>query len=140
METDEIPEIVAQFARGAENALAANFDGIELHGAFGYLIDRFLQDGSNQRSDRYGGSVENRARFLLEIVNAVTAVWGSDRVGVKLSPSNTFYGMADSDARATFGYVLQALNPKNLAYVHLMEPNENDGIRQEGLARGSEPE
>ncbi|MEO0947444.1 MAG: alkene reductase [Cyanobacteria bacterium J06641_5] len=126
LETEEIPEIVAQFARGAENAWAAGFDGIELHGAFGYLIDRFLQDGSNQRSDRYGGMVENRVRFLLEIVDVVTAVWGSDRVGIKLSPSNTFYGMVDANARATFGYVLQALSPKNLAYVHLMEPNEKD--------------
>jgi len=79
LETHEIPEIVEQFRKGAENALAAGFDGIELHGAFGYLIDQFLQDGSNQRTDEYGGSIENRARFLLEVVEAVASVWGADR-------------------------------------------------------------
>ena len=98
----------------------------ELHGAFGYLIDQFLQDGSNQRTDEYGGSVENRARFLLEVVEAVTSVWGGDRVGIKLSPSNTFYGISDSNSAATFSYVINALNDFNLAYVHLMEPNEQD--------------
>lgn len=126
LETDEIPGIVAQFRQGAENAKTAGFDGVELHGAFGYLIDQFLQDGSNQRTDEYGGSIENRARFLLEVVDAVTSVWNSDRVGIKLSPSNTFYGMGDSDPKATFSYVLQALNQRGLAYVHLMEPNEKD--------------
>ena len=126
LETEEIPEIVQQFRQGAENAIAAGFDGVELHGAFGYLIDEFLQDGSNQRSDIYGGSVENRARFLLEVMDAVTSVWGSDRVGIKLSPSNTFYGMQDSKPKATFSYVIDALNRYNLAYIHLMEPNEQD--------------
>jgi N-ethylmaleimide reductase len=126
LEKSEISEIVEQFRVGAENAKAANFDGIELHGAFGYLIDQFLQDGSNQRTDEYGGSIENRARFLLEIVEAVSSVWGAERVGVKLSPSNTFYGMVDSNPQATFSYVLEALNAISLAYVHLMEPNETD--------------
>ena len=97
-----------------------------MHGAFGYLIDQFLQDGSNQRQDKYGGSIENRARFLLEVVAAVTQVWSSDRVGIKLSPSNTFYGMSDSDPKAIFAYVIEALNSYNLAYIHLMEPNEID--------------
>lgn len=124
LETSEIPEIVEQFRIGAVNANQAGFDGIELHGAFGYLIDQFLQDGSNQRQDQYGGSIENRVRFLLEIVAAVTKV--SDRVGIKLSPSNTFYGMFDSDPKATFSYVIKALNDHNLAYIHLMEPNEVD--------------
>lgn len=124
LETEEIPEIVAQFRKGAENAMKAGFDGVELHGAFGYLIDQFLQDGSNQRSDIYGGSIENRARFLLEVMDAVTGVWGSDRVGIKLSPSNTFYGMQDSNPKATFTYVIDALNRYSLAYIHLMEPNE----------------
>lgn len=126
LETHEIPEIVEQFRKGAENAMTAGFDGIELHGAFGYLIDQFLQDGSNQRTDEYGGSIENRAKFLLEVVAAVASVWGADRVGIKLSPSNTFYGMYDSNPQATFSYVLNALNRFNLAYVHLMEPNEVD--------------
>ncbi|BAZ15337.1 NADH:flavin oxidoreductase/NADH oxidase [Calothrix sp. NIES-4071] len=92
----------------------------------GYLIDQFLQDGSNQRTDEYGGSIENRARFLLEVIAAVSSVWGADRVGIKLSPSNTFYGMFDSNPQATFSYVLEALSSANLAYVHLMEPNEVD--------------
>ncbi len=126
LEKDEITEIVEQFRSGAENAKTARFDGVELHGAFGYLIDQFLQDGSNQRTDEYGGSVENRARFLLEVVEAVSGVWGAERVGIKLSPSNTFYGMVDSNPQATFGYILEALNPKGLAYVHLMEPNQID--------------
>lgn len=133
LETEEIPEIVAQFGKGAENAMEAGFDGVELHGAFGYLIDQFLQDGSNQRSDIYGGSVENRARFLLEVVEAVTGVWGSDRVGIKLSPSNTFYGMQDSNPKATFSYVIDALNRYHLAYIHLMEPNEQDLATREVL-------
>lgn len=126
LETHEIPEIVEQFRKGAENAMTAGFDGVELHGAFGYLIDQFLQDGSNQRTDEYGGSIENRARFLLDVVAAVASVWGADRVGIKLSPSNTFYGMHDSNPKATFSYVLNALNSFNLAYVHLMEPNDVD--------------
>ena len=126
LETHEIPEIVEQFRKGAENAMTAGFDGVELHGAFGYLIDQFLQDGSNQRTDEYGGSIENRAKFLLDVVAAVASVWGADRVGIKLSPSNTFYGMYDSNPQATFSYVLNALNRFNLAYVHLMEPNEVD--------------
>ncbi len=126
LETEEIPLIVAQFRQGAVNAITAGFDGVELHGAFGYLIDQFLQSGSNHRSDQYGGSLENRARFLLEVVEAVSSVCGSDRVGIKLSPSNTFYGIFDTDPQATFTYVLSALSSLNLAYVHLMEPNEED--------------
>ncbi|MEM8779236.1 MAG: alkene reductase [Cyanobacteria bacterium P01_G01_bin.49] len=126
LETDEIGEIVEQFRQGARNAKEAGFDGVELHGAFGYLIDQFLQDVSNQRTDRYGGSIANRTRFLLGIVTAIVEVWGDNRVGIKLSPSNTFYGMGDSNAQATFGYVINTLNDFNLAYIHLMEPNEMD--------------
>jgi N-ethylmaleimide reductase len=126
LETEEIPEIVDRFKQAAKNAIDAGFDGVELHGAFGYLIDQFLQDGSNQRNDRYGGSIENRARFLLEAIAAVVEVWGSDRVGIKLSPSNTFYGMYDSDPLATFGYVIENLDRVPLAYIHLMEPAEVD--------------
>jgi N-ethylmaleimide reductase len=126
LEIQEIPEIVQQFRQGAENALAAGFDGVELHGAFGYLIDQFLQDCSNQRTDEYGGSVQNRARFMLEVVEAVASVWGASRVGIKLSPSNTYYGMGDSNPQETFGYAIDALNQFGLAYLHLMEPNETD--------------
>lgn len=126
LETSEISEIIAQFRQAAINAKQAGFDGVELHGAFGYLIDQFLQDGSNQRQDKYGGSIENRARFLLEVVEAVTQVWRDDCVGIRLSPSNTFYGMVDSDSQATFSYVIKALNNFKLAYIHLMEANEVD--------------
>ncbi|PSB12526.1 alkene reductase [Pleurocapsa sp. CCALA 161] len=126
LETSEISEIIAQFRQATVNAKQAGFDGVELHGAFGYLIDQFLQDGSNQRQDKYGGSIENRARFLLEVVEAVTQVWRGDCIGIKLSPSNTFYGMVDSDPQATFSYVIKALNNFNLAYIHLMEANEVD--------------
>lgn len=126
LETHEILEIVEQFRQGAENAMAAGFDGVELHGAFGYLIEQFLEDGSNQRTDEYGGPIENRARFLLEVVEAVASVWGADRVGIKISPSNTYYGMYDSNPKATFGYAIDALNRFGLAYLHLMEPDQND--------------
>lgn len=126
LETHEIPGIVEDFRKAAQNALTAGFDGVEFHGAFGYLIDQFLQDGSNQRTDQYGGTIENRARFLLELVEAVTKVWSGNRVGVRLSPSNTFYGMVDSDSKAIFSYVIDALNRFNLAYLHLMEPNQQD--------------
>lgn len=133
LETHQILEIVEQFRQAAQNAKEAGFDGIELHGAFGYLIDQFLQDGSNQRTDKYGGSIENRVRFLLEIVDAVTKVWGGGKVGIKLSPSSTFYGMFDSNPKATFTYLLEALNSFDLAYVHLMEPNEMDLTTREVL-------
>ncbi len=130
---DEIPKIVDQFHQGAKNAKQAGFDGVELHGAFGYLIDQFLQDGSNQRTDAYGGSVENRVRFPLEVVDTVIDVWGVKRVGIKLSPSNTFYGMFDSNPQETFGHLLSQLNSLPLAYVHLMEPNDIDLNHREVL-------
>lgn len=123
---EEIPLIVQDFRSAAENARTAGFDGVELHGAFGYLPDQFLQSATNRRSDAYGGSVANRARFMLEVVDALTGVWGPDRVGVKLSPSNRFYGMYDDDPDATFGYVIDAFNDARLAYVHLMQPNSAD--------------
>ncbi|MBI4785124.1 MAG: alkene reductase [Oscillatoriophycideae cyanobacterium NC_groundwater_1537_Pr4_S-0.65um_50_18] len=122
LELDEIPGIVADYRQAAENALTAGFDGVEVHGANGYLLDQFLQDGSNHRTDAYGGSIENRARLLLEVMEAVVGVWGSDRVGVRLSPSGTFNDMADSDPTALFGYVISALNRFDLAYLHLVEP------------------
>jgi N-ethylmaleimide reductase len=96
--------------------LAAGFDGVEVHGANGYLPDQFLQDGSNSRTDAYGGSVARRARFLLEVVEAVVAVWGAGRVGVRLSPSGTYGSMRDSDPETTFAYVAERLNEFQLAY------------------------
>ena len=119
--TDEIAAVVAQFRRGAELAKEAGFDGVEIHGANGYLIDQFLRDGTNRRTDRYGGSVENRVRFLLEVTEAVVAVWGADRVGVRLSPLGAFNGMSDSDPASTFGAAVEALGGFGLAYLHLVE-------------------
>jgi len=133
LEIEEIPVIVEQFRQGANYALEAGFDGVEVHGANGYLLDQFLRDGTNHRTDRYGGSVENRARLLLEVTQAAVEVWGSDKVGVRLSPSSTFNDMGDSDPKATFSYVVQALNPFNLAYLHLLEPSEAD-LRYGGTA------
>lgn len=122
----QINDIVTDFTNAAQNAKNAGFDGVELHGAFGYLPDEFLQDGSNKRTDSYGGSIANRARFMLEIVEGLIGVWGSHRVGVKLSPSNRVNGMFDSNARDTFGYVIATLNAMNVGYIHLMEPSEKD--------------
>jgi N-ethylmaleimide reductase len=124
----EILEIVEQFQIGAKNAIAAGFDGVEIHSANGYLLDQFLQDGSNQRSDEYGGSVENRARLLLAVVQAVVEVWGQEKVGVRLSPSSAFNDMQDSDPTATFSYVADALNQFGLAYLHVIEPRIQGNI------------
>ena len=132
LEIEEIPGIIEQFRQGAKNALAAGFDGVEIHSANGYLLDQFLRDGTNRRTDTYGGSIENRARLLLDVTQAVVKVWGSDRVGVRLSPSNTFNDMSDSAPRVTFGYAVQALNTFNLAYLHLVEPSEAD-LRHGGI-------
>lgn len=121
LETDEIPGIVAQFRQGASLAKEAGFDGVEVHGANGYLIDQFLRDGTNKRDDRYGGSVANRARFLLEVTEAVAEVWGADRVGVRLSPLGSFNGMSDSDPAATFGHAAAELDRLGLAYLHVVE-------------------
>ncbi len=126
LELDEIPGIVDQYRQASKHALEAGFDGVEVHGANGYLLDQFLRDGTNHRTDAYGGPVENRARLLLEVTEAVVGVWGGDRVGVRLSPSSTFNDMTDSDPRATFGYAIQSLNQFNLAYLHLLEPSEAD--------------
>lgn len=122
LELDEIPGIVEAYRQGAANALEAGFDGVEIHGANGYLLDQFLQDGSNHRTDEYGGSIENRARLLLEVTEAVVGVWGGDRVGIRLSPTGTFNDMSDSNPEALFSYVVNALNRFNLAYLHLVEP------------------
>ncbi len=126
LETAEITGVVDEFKVAASYAKEAGFDGVELHGAFGYLIDQFLQDISNQRTDQYGGSVENRCRFVLEVLDAVVSVWDSKQIGIKLSPSNTFYGMGDSDPEKLFGYLLSQLNKLDLAYVHMMRPSPED--------------
>ena len=109
LETAEIAGIVEDFRRGAHNARAAGFDGVELHGANGYLIDQFLRDGTNRRTDRYGGSAQNRARFLVEVTEAIVGVWGADRVGVRLSPTNPYNDIADSHPAATFATAVGAL-------------------------------
>ena len=122
LELHEIPSIIADFRRGAERALEAGFDGVEIHGANGYLPDQFLQDGSNIRTDEYGGSIENRARFLLEVTEAVASAWGGERVGVRIAPSGTYGSMRDSDPEGTFGYVAEQMNRFGLAYLHIIEP------------------
>lgn len=127
LETSEIPGIVEEFKQAAINAQAAGFDGVEIHGANGYLLDQFLEDGTNQRMDEYGGSVENRARLLFEVVAVVAGVWGSDRVGVRLSPGGTFNDMCDSHPQQTFSHVVQRLADLNLAYLHLVEPAPPQG-------------
>jgi N-ethylmaleimide reductase len=137
LETAEIEGIVADFRRGAENAKRADFDGVEVHGANGYLIDQFLQDGTNKRTDNYGDSIENRARLLLEVVDAATSVWGKDRVGVRLSPYGTFNDMGDSDPIALFTYVLEKLSERSVAYVHLIEPRSSGAGGGDGVIEGA---
>ncbi len=122
----EIPGIVDQYRTAAHYALAAGFDGVEIHAANGYLIDQFLRDGTNHRTDHYGGSLANRVRFLLEVTEAVTEVWGADRVGVRISPVGAFNAMSDSDPETTFNYVAGQLNRFGLAYLHVVEGDEGD--------------
>jgi N-ethylmaleimide reductase len=122
LELSEIPGIVQQYVDGARNAKEAGFDGVEVHGANGYLLDQFLRDGSNHRTDEYGGSVENRARLLLEVTEAVIQVWGADRVGVRLSPYSGFNDMHDSDPVTTFSYVARKLHSLGVTYLHIIEP------------------
>jgi N-ethylmaleimide reductase len=120
LRSDEIPALVQAFADAAKHARAAGFDGVEVHGANGYLIDQFLRDSANQRSDAYGGSLENRARFLFEVLTAVCAAIGSERVGLRLSPLNSYNDMKDSDPLALISFLAERLNAFNLAYLHLM--------------------
>lgn len=132
LENSEIAAIIDDFKKGAKNAKLAGFDGVEVHGANGYLIDQFLQTGSNQRTDNYGGSIANRARLLLEITDAVSEVWGVDRVGVRLSPYGTFNDMKDDDPIALFTYVLQELDKRKIAFVDLIEPRSTNAGGAEG--------
>lgn len=128
LETHEIPGIVEAYRKGAENAKKAGFDGVEIHGANGYLLDQFLQDGTNKRTDQYGGSVENRARLMLEVVDAAISVWGADRVGVHLSPRGDSHDMKDSSPSVTFGYLAQELGKRNIAFIFAREFQGEDSI------------
>jgi N-ethylmaleimide reductase len=121
LETDEIPVLIEDYRQAAKNALEAGFDGVEVHAANGYLLDQFLRDGTNQRTDQYGGSIADRTRLLQEVVSAVSKVWGSGRVGVRLSPINQFNDIRDSYPQALFNHVAESLNLFNLAYLHVVE-------------------
>ena len=121
LELNELPGIVAQFRTAAENAKAAGFDGVELHGANGYLLDQFLRDGANRRTDAYGGGIENRVRFPLEVTDAVIAVWGPERVGYKLSPHFAGYSMSDSHPVETFSHIVKELARRKIGYIHIGE-------------------
>ncbi len=126
----EIQEVVQQYKKAAELAMLAGFDGVEVHAANGYLPHQFLEDGSNQRTDIYGGSIENRSRFLLEIVDALISVWGAARVSVRLSPKNPFNGMHDTQPEATYLFVARALNERKVGMLHLVEPTESDSSKK----------
>lgn len=121
LETDEVVGIVGDYRRAALNAIEAGFDGIEIHGANGYLIDQFLRDKTNRRTDRYGGGIENRSRFLLEVVDAVVDAVGADRTGLRLSPQNTFNDIEDSNPQALFHYLAENLSNRRIAYLHVVE-------------------
>jgi 2,4-dienoyl-CoA reductase-like NADH-dependent reductase (Old Yellow Enzyme family) len=118
---EELPGIVEAYRKGARNAQAAGFDGVEIHGANGYLLDQFLQDSSNQRTDEYGGRIENRARLMLEVTDAVISVWGADRVAMHLAPRGDSHDMGDSNPAATFGYVATELGKRRIAFLCVRE-------------------
>ncbi|MBU0632342.1 alkene reductase [bacterium] len=126
LSVSEIKEIVQEYAVAAKNAMKAGFDGVEIHSANGYLLDQFLRDGTNKRKDEYGGSIENRSRLLLEVIDAISAEVGSDKVGVRLSPSGTMNEMSDSNPQKHFAYVAQRLNECKLAYLHIVDALEGD--------------
>ncbi len=125
LETEEIADIVEAYRQGAENAMAAGFDGVEIHGANGYLLDQFLQSSTNQRTDQYGGSVENRARLLLEVTDAAISVWGAGRVGVHLAPRADAHDMGDANRAETFGYVARELGKRGIAFILARESLES---------------
>lgn len=124
----EIDEVIEAYRKGAENAKRAGFDGVELHGANGYLLDQFLQDGSNQRTDQYGGSIENRARLMLAAVDAAISVWGPDRVGLHIAPRADSHDMGDSDLPATFDYVARAMRERKIAFLMARERVASDSL------------
>ena len=131
---EEMPYIVGQYERGARNARTADFDGVEIHAANGYLLDQFIETGTNRRTDAYGGPVENRTRLLLEIVEALTRIWGPDRVGVRLSPMGKMNDIRDDNPEATFGYIAERLSDYGLAYLHIVNP------AMEQMQNGQEPD
>ena len=131
LETDEIAGVVDSFRQAARNALEAGFDGVEIHGANGYLIEQFLQSHTNLRTDRYGGSIANRARFLMEIAQAVIEVWGANRVGVRLSPYGVANGSGEADPMPLYTHVITSLDPLGLAYLHFIEPRSSGAGRAE---------
>jgi 2,4-dienoyl-CoA reductase-like NADH-dependent reductase (Old Yellow Enzyme family) len=128
LELGEIPGLIEDYRRAAENAKAAGFDGVEIHGANGYLIDQFLQDSTNLRGDEYGGSIENRARFLLEVTDAVISVWGADRVGMHLAPRGDAHDMGDSNLSAVFHYVAKELGKRKLAFLCARENHDQEPL------------
>ncbi|AYN93818.1 alkene reductase [Pseudomonas sp. LTJR-52] len=128
LETDEIASIVEAYRKGAENARKAGFDGVEVHGANGYLLDQFLQTSTNQRSDQYGGSIENRARLMLEVTDACIDVWGADRVGVHLSPRCDLHDMGDENPAETFGYLARELGKRGIAFICAREAEADDSL------------
>ena len=121
LETDELPRVVTDYVKAAENARAAGFDGVEVHSANGYLLDQFLQDGTNMREDAYGGSIENRIRFPLEVIDAVVGVWGAERVGVRISPASGANDISESNPEALFTAYVGELSKRKLAYLHVVE-------------------
>lgn len=123
LENGEVEQVIGLFGEAARRARRAGFDGVELHGANGYLVDQFLRDGTNRREDRWGGSTENRVRFLAEVTDALVEAWGPGRVGVRLSPLNPYNDIEDSDPTATFGAAAEALGEREIAYLHLVEPD-----------------
>ncbi len=125
---DEIGEVVAAFRKGAENAKSAGFDGVEIHGANGYLLDQFLQSSTNVRTDAYGGSIENRARLMLEVTDACVKVWGAGRVGMHLAPRRDAHDMGDADPLATFGYVAKELGQRGIAFICAREALGDDSL------------
>jgi len=127
LERQEIPDVIEQFRRGAANAKAAGFDGVEIHGANGYLLDQFTRDGVNKRTDEYGGSIENRARFPLAVADAVIDVWGADRVGYRISPNSPFNSMSDSNPISTFSYLAEQFDARKIAYLHVIDPLTQGG-------------
>ncbi len=135
LEVDEIRDVVEQYRLAAENCMIAGFDGVEVHGGNGYLIDQFLKDGTNQRDDQYGGTVENRMRLLGEILDAVTTVYPAGRVGLRLSPENSFNGMSDSNPQGHFEAIISAISGRGLGYLHVLETSMDLGGHVEGAPR-----
>jgi N-ethylmaleimide reductase len=131
LETSEIPGVIDAYRQAARNALKARFDGVEIHGANGYLIEQFLQSHTNLRTDRYGGSIENRARFLMEVTQAVIDVWGADRVGVRLSPYGVANDSGEPDPMPLYSHAIKLLDPLGLAYLHFVEPRSSGAGRAE---------